>query len=170
VRVYGLDIQKSGAAGVRIHKLGGTGSTAANWIAADETAWSAGLAALSPHIVSVLLGTNDQSSASEEVFRSRIQTLTARIRASVPAADILLVAPAENGLGRAIPMSQYARAMRQIASEYSCSFLDLQYSFGLAPADYASGSARPLFHSDQVHPNDLGGRAITAAIFRLIAP
>lgn len=169
LQLYGVDVQKIGA-GVRIHKLGGTGSTAAQWVAVNAASWQAGLTALGPHLVTVLLGTNDQATYTEDAFRANLETLIGRIRSAVPAADVLLVAPAENGLGRSTPMSDYARAMRRLASEFSAGFLDLQHSFGLVPADYAHGSARPLFHTDLAHPNDLGGRAITAAIYRLIAP
>jgi len=170
VNLAGLDVQKSGK-GVRLHKLGGTGSRASQWVAVDAAQWQAGLAALDPRLVTVLLGTNDQAIYDPTTFKVHVQELITRVRAAVPAADILLIAPPENQLARQWPMKDYARALLELAQANDCAFLDLQPVFGEVPADYAAGSARPWFDPDGVHPAiETGGRAITDAILRLLVP
>ena len=169
VNLAGLDVRKAGA-GIRLHKLGGTGSRAAQWAAVDGTQWQAGLAALDPRLVTVLLGTNDQACYDATAFKGYVQTMIDRIRAAVPAADILLVAPPENFAGRPRPMSDYATALYELAQANGCAFLDLQFVFGASLADYAAGSSRPWFDPDGIHPSAEGAVAVTDAILRLLFP
>jgi lysophospholipase L1-like esterase len=165
-----VDIQ-SAVNGVRVHKLGSSGSKATDWLNANATQWQAGISSLAPNLVILCLGTNDQASYTAKVFQGHIENMVARIRAAAPTADILLMCPCENQGGRANPMATYAGAMRYNASVYGTAFLDLQPAFGLLPADYAFGSARPWFQADGFHPEPTtGGYAIAAALLRLLRP
>lgn len=165
----GLDLQKS-TSGVRVHKLGSTGSRSSQWAGVDAAEWQAGLTALAPHLVIIMHGTNDQSAYEPATFRTHMETILDRVRVAVPAADILLMAPCENiRVGNAWPMEDYAEQAYQLAEEYSTGFLNLQPVFGLVPADYANGSARPWFNADLVHPDPTtGGRAIVDAVIRTL--
>lgn len=164
----GVDVQAS-TSGVRVHKLGATGSRASQWAAVDAAQWQAGMAALAPHLVVIMHGTNDQAAYDAESFRGYLQTIVSRVRAALPAADLLLVAPCENQRGLPNAMSGYTAVMRQLAVEERCACIDLQPYFGDDPADYAAGSARPWFNADQVHPEPAtGGRAIVDAILRVL--
>ena len=167
--MFGLDVQKN-VNGVRFHKLGATGSRAQQWAAVAAADWQSGISALAPNLAIIMHGTNDQgASRTASAYRADVQTLIDRLRTAVPAADILLVAPCENGRGLSILMSDYAVQLRELAASNSCAFLDLQPFFGLAPADYAAGSARPWFNADTIHPDPAsGGRAIMDAIYRLL--
>lgn len=169
VTLCGLDLQKT-TSGVRWHKLGATGSRAEHWGAVDAAQWQAGFGLLAPNLVIVMHGTNDQAGApSAATFAARIQTIVDRVRVAAPAADILIAMPCENGRANAVPMADYAQAAYGVAAASRCAFLDLQYLFGEQFSEYASGSARPWFHADLVHPEpSTGGRAIADAVIRLL--
>lgn len=163
----GVDF-KSAADGVRWHKLGSTGSRGSQWAGVNATQWQSGLAALGPHLVTILLGTNDQAAYGAANFRTHLDTLIGRVRAAVPAADVLLISPAENQrTDNAEPMSAYQEQTYRAAYEHKCGFLNLQSFFGEDPADYAAGSSRPWFNADLIHPEPAsGGRAIADAVIR----
>lgn len=165
----GLDIQKT-TNGVRWHKLGATGSNSAHWGAVDAAQWQAGIADLSPNLVVIMHGTNDQSGAPlPSVFATRIEAIIDRVRAAVPTSDILIVMPCENGRVNAVPMSDYAAAAYEVAAANRCAFMDLQYLFGESFSEYASGSGRPWFNADLIHPEpSTGGRAIVDGVVRLL--
>jgi lysophospholipase L1-like esterase len=168
--LVGLDIQKAGP-GVRVHKLGATGSTSGQWAAANASTWEGGIADLAPNLVCIMLGTNDQAWLPPSDFEANLTTICTRVRAAVPSADILLAVPPENGAGRSTPMSDYALTMHRVAYAFSATFLNLQPTFGLVPADYAYGSSRPWFGADTIHPDSTtGGYAILDAFLRPIIP
>jgi hypothetical protein len=170
VTLLGADVQKT-SKGVRWHKIAGTGSAGSQWAGVDATTWKSGLARLDPRLVTVLLGTNDQARYDAATFKIHVQELITRIRAAVPSADVLLIAPAENLADRQWPMSDYADVLYDLAVANDCAFIDLQYVFGASPEDYAFDSSRPWFSPDGIHPDPLtGGRAITDAVLRLLVP
>lgn len=166
--LFGIDVQKA-TDGIRWHKLGATGSRAQNWTNADEIQWKKGIQALSPNLVIILHGTNDQASYNAVTYKLHMQTLIDRVRSALPFADILLIAPAENGRANTHPMSGYAMALYELAVTNKSAYLDLQYVFGDSFSDYSSTSLRPWFNSDLIHPDPLtGGRAIVDAVVRLL--
>ncbi len=170
VVLYGVRIQKETQPGVIVHKLGGSGSHTNNWVNADETRWETAFTTLKANLATIMLGTNDQGiKLAPETFKSNLLTMINRIRTASPTTDIMLICPAENNRpgGNAIPMSSYARKMYELALEQDAAFLNLQSSFGVNPADYAYGSARPWMVGDGLHPDpDTGGYAIAAALIR----
>ncbi|CAM7191752.1 SGNH/GDSL hydrolase family protein [Klebsiella pneumoniae] len=172
VKLYGMNIVDSSAAGVVCHKLGASGSSSADWMARDATRWQASFAALGADLTSIMLGTNDQGAGMlPSTFKTNIIGMIDRIRAARPTTDVLLVCPQENQrTDNAYPMSEYAKAMYEIARyERDVAFLWLQNDFGVKPADYAYGSARPWMIADGIHPDpDSGGYAIVAAIMRAL--
>lgn len=154
--------------GVRLHKLGATGSNAGHWTAVDEAQWAAGLKALAPNLVTILLATNDQP-LGPIVFRTKVQALISRAKGALPLADILLIAPCENGRANTYPMTGFAAAMYELAAQNNCAFLDLQYVFGNQFSEYASTSPRNWFNADLIHPEpSTGGRVILDALVRLL--
>ncbi|EPO7767709.1 SGNH/GDSL hydrolase family protein [Klebsiella aerogenes] len=173
VVLYGVRIQKETQPGVIVHKLGGSGSHTNNWVNADATRWETAFTTLKANLATIMLGTNDQGiKLAPETFKSNLLTMINRIRTASPTTDIMLICPAENNRpgGNAIPMSSYARKMYELALEQDVAFLNLQSSFGVNPADYAYGSARPWMVSDGLHPDpDTGGYAIAAALMRALS-
>lgn len=166
--IHGIDIQKTDN-GVRVHKLGSTGSSTANWTAVDATQWKNSLIALSPNLVCILLGTNDQAAITPTVFKTKLQTLITRVKEALPVADITIIMPCENQRTNTYAMSLYAANAYELAYTNKCAFLNLQHVFGDNAADYAFGSSRPWFASDLIHPDpNTGGRVITDAVYRLL--
>jgi hypothetical protein len=166
----GVDLQ-SAASGVRVHKLGGTGTQAAQWAAVDATQWQASIAALAPQVVTVMHGTNDQfANRTPTQFAADLTTIVTRLRAAVPSVDVLIAMPAENQSGNSVKMSDYALAAAQVAAEQKCAFLDTQYLFGDAsnPTEYGSAGTIPLYASDNIHPDPLtGGRVLVDGFLRM---
>lgn len=173
VVLYGVRIQKETQPGVIVHKLGGSGSHTNNWVNADATRWETAFTTLKANLATIMLGTNDQGvKITPETFKSNLLTMINRIRTASPTTDIMLICPAENNRpgGNAIPMSSYARKMYELALEQDVAFLNLQSSFGVNPADYAYGSARPWMVADGLHPDpDTGGYAIASALVRALS-
>jgi lysophospholipase L1-like esterase len=168
--LFGIDVQ-SATSGVRWHKLGATGSRAQQWAAVDATNWKAGLAALAPNLVTILHGTNDQASYDAATYKTHMQTLITRVKEALPLADILLVAPCENGSASAAtrPMAAYASALYELAATNGCAYLNLQHVFGDEFSEYASTSPRAWFNADNIHPEPTtGGRTIVDAVMRLL--
>ncbi|HHL3933542.1 TPA: SGNH/GDSL hydrolase family protein [Klebsiella pneumoniae] len=172
VKLYGMNIVDASAAGVVCHKLGASGSSSADWVARDATRWKTSFATLGGDLTSIMLGTNDQGAGMPpSTFKSNIIEMVDRVRAARPTTDVLLVCPQENQrTDNLYPMSEYAKAMYEIArDERDVAFLWLQNDFGVKPADYAYGSARPWMIADGIHPDpDSGGYAIVAALMRAL--
>lgn len=167
----GVDL-RSASAGVRLHKLGCSGSRAYYWARNNAAAWSAGIQALAPNMVVIMLGTNDQKDYGAATFRGYVQTIVSRVRAALPQADVVLAAPAENGEdveGHVAPMSAYAAELAELAQINGCAFVDLQQLFGGDFTEYSAASGRPWFDPDNIHPSDAGGFAIADALYRLSA-
>lgn len=167
--LYGVKILNQTAAGILVHKLGGSGSSTANWVNGMDSRWLTAFQDLGADLVTIMLGTNDQgASMTAATYRTNLLTMIDRIRSVRPAADILLVCPAENNRpgGNTIPMATYAEVMYKIArDDRDVAFLNMQDSFGAKAADYAVGGIRPWMVADGLHPDPAtGGYAISSAI------
>lgn len=168
--LYGIDAQK--ANGHRVHKLGATGSSAAQWATQTATAtWKASMTALDPNLVSIMLATNDQTgSTAPWVVGGYIETIIANVRLALPLADIAVLMPAENQRSNNVKMAAYAAVVRELCARLNVAFCDLQQDYGIDPADYASGSARNWYSPDLIHPNPAtdGGLPIAARMVKLL--
>lgn len=162
VVIEGLDLQIN-QPGVRIHKLGASGSAGADWFNAlfsrriIRDTW----AHLQPDLVTILLGTNDQArSTDQSAYQRQLTTVITHLRAVIPDCAILLVIPSENGGGRTIPMSDFRDTAKQVATDKQCAFLDLVEAFGDHP-NYTYQTSLNFFQSDQIHPNAEGRQFIS---------
>ncbi len=161
----------SSASGVRFHKLGGSGANINHWTSRNEARQLAGWQLLAIDTFVVLDGTNSQVSFTPDAWGTLMTTLIGRLRAAANIPDVLLVMPPENMRANTYPMPLFAAVGREVAASLGTGYLDLQRSFGLATADYASASARPLFNADGIHPEPAtGGRVMAAEILNLITP
>jgi lysophospholipase L1-like esterase len=155
ITLMGVDCQGA-SNGVRLHKIGNSGATAAQYVAVNASIWQDGLSALNPHAVGILLGTNDMSaSIVPSIFAGQIQSLCSRIRAAVPLCDIFLIVPGPNGLtGRTYTIAEYGAALYDLATSQKFGWCDLERTAGA----YADAEARGLYVStDNVHPTATGG-------------
>jgi len=167
----GVDIQ-SAANGVRVHKLGCTGSRANQWAAVNAAQWQASITSLAPQLVTIMLGTNDQTIARTPAeFAADLTTIITRIKTAMPSVDIAIMMPAENQRGLPTLMSTYAAAAVEVAYAQNCAYLDTQYLFGDAsnPTEYGSAGTIPLYSPDLVHPvAATGGRVIVDGVMRFL--
>ena len=157
VTLMGVDCQRSDR-GARLHKLGNGGATAAQYAAVSADTWQAGLTALSPHLVLILLGTNDAAQGHPPAgFGDALSVIIDRIRSALPLASIILVSPAENGLAPGTyPFTAYVDEMRHLAPLKGVAFLDLALDFG--PYDENTwGTGRRDLYADLAHLNVNGG-------------
>lgn len=158
-------------AGVRVHKLGASGSSLASWLSMDATDFGKALTELALDTVIIITGTNDQRiTGGATAFEANLRSFIARIRATLPGADILFVMPCENQRAdNPVTMASMAARARTVASDLNCSFINLQYIFGENAADYAYGSTHPWFASDGIHPDPAtGGYLIKDCIYRVM--
>lgn len=145
----------SAAAGIRIHKLAGTGTQAAQWAAVDATGWQTQIAALGLDAVQVMHGPNDQANdRTPAQFAANVQTIMARALAAVPGIDRLITMPPENQMEEPVKMVGYARATAKVAVQDRIAYLNTQPAFGDPnnPTEYGSAGALVLFASDNIHP------------------
>lgn len=157
--------------GVRVHKLGASGSSLASWLSMDATDFGKALTELALDTVIIITGTNDQRiTGGATAFEANLRAFIARIREALPGADILFVMPCENErTDNPVTMASMAARARTVASDLNCAFINLQYIFGENPADYAYGSIHPWFASDGIHPDPAtGGYLIKDAIYRVM--
>jgi hypothetical protein len=163
----------SSAPGVRVHKLGAAGSDIAEWAVRDETNQRAAFAMLNLDAYIIMDGTNSGlGGIPGPTWYGHMVTMVNRFRAASPGCDVAIVMPPDNqDPDMQVPMPVYAGHGREIAFELSTAYLNLQDAFGDDPADYGSGSARPLFNADLVHPEPLtGGRRMVAEIMAFLKP
>nr|WP_242413657.1 GDSL-type esterase/lipase family protein [Klebsiella quasipneumoniae] len=164
----GLNCLATGS-GVRFHKLGASGSSLASWLSMDATDFGKALTELALDTVIILTGTNDQRiTGGATAFEANLRAFIARIRATLPGADILFVMPCENErTDNPVTMASMAARAKKVASDLNCAYINLQYIFGENPTDYAYGSIHPWFASDGIHPDPAtGGYLIKDAIYR----
>jgi lysophospholipase L1-like esterase len=160
VTMFGVDAQLT-ANGVRAHRLGGTGSQASQYAAMDATFWQAGLAALAPDVVVIMLGVNEHgANATPAAYSTALGTMVTRVRAALPLADVLLMSPADVGTTTTYTMAEYRDAMRTLAYSLDVAYLDGYALLG----PYATANTRGLYEST-THINAVGGRVFAAAIF-----
>ncbi|EIY4979157.1 hypothetical protein MLP18_003921 [Klebsiella quasipneumoniae] len=170
VSLCGLNPLATGA-GVRVHKLGASGSSLASWLSMDANDFAKALTELALDTVIILTGTNDQRiTGGATAFENNLRSFIARIRAALPGADILFVMPCENErTDNPTTMATMAKRARSVTAELGCAFINLQYIFGDNPADYAYGSVHSWFAEDGIHPDPAtGGYLIKDAVFRVL--
>lgn len=166
----------STATGVVVHKLGCSGTTSVQWAGINLSTWAAQVALLGPHLVGILLGTNDQTGTSPTPtgqFATNAAALMAAIKGASAAIDRVWIAPPENVRGSAplVRMEQYTEAVLRAAIDNSFPLHDLQYAFGPDAAEYAFGTTLAYLDSSNLHPSATGGGPLIAdAATRLIAP
>ncbi len=166
-RLFGLNLL-SAAKGVRIHKLAASGSASFGWGNTSATFGDrlrAGFSLLSPHVIAVMLGVNDSKSGrTVEQYTSNMAALIANLRAGAPAADIMLVSQPEISNPGTVALAGYRQALKRLAYQNRCAYLDLQPAFGPIQVDYGPGGIVPLLVDDGIHPNN-GGSAVVQTAF-----
>lgn len=157
--MLGVDCKVAGN-GVRVHKLGASGSTAASWTAhPDGAVLAAALAVMAPNVIAVTLGTNDHSnSVDPAAFAASIEALLVTAIGSLDA-QALIVSPADNGNTAVYTVQDYVSELRSSSVAEGYAMFDSLLLLG----PYAEASARALY-DDASHINATAGRIITGTL------
>lgn len=177
VSLGGVD-QRSATAGVRLHKLGSSGSQGLTWTTASATAWQAQMGKLAANVFMFMSGTNDQAgSVAPATVSSRFDTMLTRFTAINPLADRIIATPPENNrTTNTVLMTDYAAAVRALAVDRGVTYVDHQYYWGSPAnygAEYSSATGRGWLEPQNpgntglIHPTTAGGYALADANLRL---
>jgi len=173
VTLAGVDIQAS-TAGFRFHKIAAGGATSVHWSTVTAATWGAQLAALSPDLVTIMLGNNDKGTLTPDQFATNLTLIINNVRAAIPKVDILLISPMEdNRVNTGYLMQALALAMRQVAISTGVAYFDMQPYFGRpdnAGSDYAfTDLYTPYIQADLEHPDiATGGQIMMDAVYRAL--
>lgn len=129
-----------------------------------------------PHLVIVVMGINSCQEATAD-FRAGVHAIVESIRARTTTAAVLLVAPYRPQ--GAVHWSDKVGAIRDVAAERDCGFLDLWELLGnlghdldpdLDPDD-PNRAADPFgLSEDGIHPTSVAGRLMSGAILDVVMP
>lgn len=164
VTLFGVDLQESGN-GVRVHRLGNSGATAAEYVAANSTLWAAALTALAPNLAVVLLGTNDDSAdVAPATFGGSMDTIIDRIQAALPLCDVLVLTPGLNGLAAGTyTTATYIQKLRDVAVRQDAACFDASMTVGA----YTNANSRGLWENTS-HINELGAQVVASGLVRVL--
>jgi lysophospholipase L1-like esterase len=126
--------------GVRLWNASKFGSAAADFAATAATWWTDGLGLISPDLVIISWGTNEQTAGTAAAtFKTNLSTVISRINtvlttAAVPLPSYMLVSP--HGAGpTAAAIEPYTQVMAQLARENNYAFLDRNELMGWVDSD-----------------------------------
>jgi len=151
VMLFGVDMQKIGVAGIRVHKLANKGASTTSFTIVDASAWKDGVESLGLDTMMILLGINDGASATTSVYNN-LTTIINNILAVNQYIDLAIVQPSNTRQGN---YSAQATYQMKVAKEFDASFVSLIPLFGSPEQIVAKGT----FY-DSVHPTKAGGRMI----------
>jgi hypothetical protein len=168
IRLAGVNL-KSATAGVRVHKLGASGSNTTQWAAVDLAEWAANLTLLNAKSVICILGTNDASGGTlPATVAANASAIMNAVRDENPAIDRIWLMPPERstGIATTYAMMEYAEAVRRVSVRDGFGFINLQQSWGADPAAYAFGQPGALMDSTNIHPATATGGLVTSNAVR----
>ncbi len=166
VIICGVDFRLDGN-GVRCLSLGNNGSVTSDWTGIDETIWEAGIAALEPDVVLIILGTNDKAvPITPTATGANLTTLAARIVAArtvggIVRCDVGFVVPGDRSGSFTYAGQEYADAIRSAAVAAGAAGADGLLSLGA----YADADDRGLY-ADVTHLNAYGGQQLGRMVVR----
>jgi lysophospholipase L1-like esterase len=178
VRLFGVALE-SGPVGVQYDSLGVNGAFVgllANYMDADH--WAEQLKHRNPDLVILNYGTNESQFdrlPMDQYHRDTVEVIN-RIRAALPNASIMLVAPMDRGKrgegGRIVTRPTIPRLVdyqRAIAAETGCAFFDTYSAMGGEGTVERWCEARPkLMGGDYTHPTAKGAEIVGNLIYNAI--
>lgn len=171
VALLGVDLQRANA-GIRLHKMGNGGTTAFRLASIDPALFAAGLQALNPNVVLLLLGTNDRSQDYPPLaYATNVGIIVDRIQAALPYCGVVLISPSEQGDAAAYPSALYDQALRQLAHTKRCAFFSGYTHMSPYSANKALHLATPDTGAADAVTGDVpdGGRHLTVLGGQLLA-
>jgi lysophospholipase L1-like esterase len=178
IRLFGVALE-SGPAGVEYDSLGVNGAFVgllANYMDTDH--WAEQLRHRNPDLVILNYGTNEsqvERLPMDQYHRDTVEVIR-RIRAALPDASILLVAPMDRGArgqgGQIVTRPTIPRLVnyqRAIAAETGCAFFDTYSAMGGEGTVARWCEARPkLMGGDYTHPTAKGAEVVGNLIYTAI--
>lgn len=152
-----------GKKGVVIHKIGNGGLRASHMASTDRANYIKQLGRCKANTFGILLGTNDMAgSVPIADYERDMKEVISRIKTAKPNASIFLIAPSGNNkTGTLHSIEDYSNKQCDIAKEMKLGHVSLYRNLG----DFATTNANGLMFSDGVHPNKIGGYAISNVIY-----
>lgn len=167
VRLFGVALEAP-VPGVIYESIGVPGTTSEVWQYPDPTGFARQLGHRDPALIVTMLGGNDartlhQKRRTIEVVEENTRGFLARLRASAPNADCLVVSPLDaveaktSGEMRSRPeVPKVIEVQRRAAAAHGCAFWDMYASMG------GAGALRKwldvgLINPDLIHPRATGG-------------
>ena len=135
----------NGNAGTIVHNISAGGTQSGDWCGTYESQWVAWLQMLvnsgqSPRRVMVMVGGNDQpgffdSSNTPATFAANLALVVQKIQSVVPLTEVVLCAEYLCGNSTLVNVGptawyQWVGAVRQVAVQYGCTFVDMYARFG----------------------------------------
>ncbi|MFG1302197.1 SGNH/GDSL hydrolase family protein [Xanthobacter sp. V3C-3] len=157
VTTLGLIAYNSAAPAVDVINAGWRGSVSADHAAPSNPLSAINmLAAISPGLVVIQIGTNDlNTSVTAATYKANVEQLI--VAAQAAGADVLLMYPTVGspGYGSAALRAAYRQALIDLGSAYGCEVIDAEQEF--------NGYSSNLFY-DSVHENYAGNQYLAAAV------
>jgi lysophospholipase L1-like esterase len=160
--------------GIQCHDLGFSGSTSGYWtVTGGATELAAALASLSPGLICIELGLNDNANGiAPAVTAANITSVIAAIRAALGATcpPFLLLAmynAAQDGPTSAALWAQYVTALYGIAA--ADPLIDI-LDFSLRMPSTAAANTWSLYNADGIHPNNAGHQLIADILTDFLSP
>ena len=162
--LHGVDLQRD-VAGVRVAKLGNSGSQCGKVLLTDEAIQRGALSAIAPHLVVLCWATNEQQqvpAVSPDELVANLRIMIRRVRQAVPYVDILLFSPGPLArYGDPWQTWQYRDAVRALATEQGCAWINCEQALGTW-----SDAQRGGLMADTVHPSSVGGQVLAGVLMR----
>lgn len=154
VTLFGVDCNIANSGGIKIDKLGMSGSRGSHWAAANAGLWQSEIAQLNPSVVIITLGTNDISSVSVSDYMSKIEAIIANIRVAKPTVPIILAPPTiGTRTGPAGDVSAYFPSLQDLARQNGYGYVEVSKFTG----PYATANTAGLW-IDGVHMTTTGDK------------
>jgi len=148
VTLFGVDCSIANSGGIKIHKLGASGSRGSWWAGAyglSASLWQSGIASLNPDIVVISLGTNDIAVETAEEYIDYIETIIDNIKTANSTIDIILIPPTISArTGPAGDVSAYYPVLQELAEENGYGYLEASNFFD----SYEEANAVGLWEND----------------------
>ncbi len=155
-------IPLKGTAGMRVHNCARTGI-----LTASASTYPAVLASeidiYAPVLTTIAFGANDYTgNVTIDAFKANVQAMITRAKTF---GDVLLIANGLRTEAGAYPQSQYAMALKSLATLNNCAFIDINSRWNNSYT-YANTTLGLMF--DGVHPNLAGHQDVATAILNVL--
>ena len=168
---YGLYLDESTADGYCVNKVARSGGVISQFVEYPAT-YKQAMDDINPDLVTVMFGTNEQSSkADPDLFGRNYRQYAQNLRNVERDSDCVFMTPFKNvadvreGLR---PMEIYRDEMYKAASMSEASFIDYINIFGSAPELYEDGTVRSWLAADEIHPSANGSVLLSGTLLEFL--